>query len=443
MDLLIAFCLFLLCMGASLVLDVTMLAPLAAGFVLFSAVAVRRGFSVKKVLTLAAESLKESFIVIGILLLIGCLTGMWRLSGTVAYFVTLGVSVIPPQLFLLAAFLLAAAMSYALGTSFGVTATAGVILMSIARVGGVDPVLAAGAVLSGVYVGDRGSPAASSANLVAVLTHTDMRENVRKMLRCSLVPFLACCVLYGGLSVLTRMDAVDSAILDRLGAEFKLRWLCLIPAVLMIALPFCRLSIRWSMAVSLTAAAAVAIFVQGSSVSDCLHAMVLGYDAADAELAGMISGGGVVSMLEVCGILLISCSYGSIFRGTGLLEGVNRAVSRTAARIGRFPVMLLLAVGTSALFCNQTISAIMQSNLSDSLYGEDERGVKMLDMENSVIVLAGLVPWCIACSVPLTMMGADARSVPLAFYLWLIPLWWLIRGRSKKIPEGTCKSGKK
>ena len=434
MDVLIAFLLFAAGMTACLILNITMILPLALGFVLFSGAVLRRGFSAKEILSFALESLKDSFIVIGILLLIGCLTGMWRLSGTVAYFVTAGVSVIPPRLFLLAAFLLASAMSYALGTSFGVTATAGVILMSIARAGGVDPVLAAGAILSGVYVGDRGSPAASSGNLVAVLTHTDMRKNVREMLRCSVVPFLICCAAYGFLSARSPMQSVSSGILEMLGSEFTLHWLCIVPAVLMIVLPFCGLSIKLSMAVSLVSSALAALFIQHAGVGECLRAMLLGYETQRAELADVLSGGGVFSMLEVSVILIISCSYGSIFQRTGLLDGVNRFVGAAAERLGRFAVMLLLSVSISGIFCNQTIGVIMQSNLASGLYGDSdsEKTAKMLDIENSVILVSGLVPWCIACSVPRAMLGVGAGAVPYAFYLWLVPLWWLIRSGKRE-----------
>ena len=193
MELAIAFILFIICVAVSLMLDISMLAPLLVGFVLFTALAAKNGFALKTVLKMAVGSLKESFIVVGILLLIGCLTGLWRSSGTVAYFVTLGVSVMPPSFFLLAAFLLSAAMSFAIGTSFGVTATAGVIIMSIAHAGGISPIPVAGAVLSGVYVGDRGSPASSAANLVAAVTGTDVEKNIKIMLKSGAVPFLLCC----------------------------------------------------------------------------------------------------------------------------------------------------------------------------------------------------------------------------------------------------------
>ena len=432
MELLIVFSVFVACMAAALIFDVTMLLPLGIGFILFAGLSLRRGFTLKQVLGFAKESLRDSFIVVGILLLIGCLTGMWRLSGTVAYFVTLGVSAIPPKVFVLAAFLLSAVMSYALGTSFGVTATAGVILMSIARAGGVDPVLTAGAVMSGVYVGDRGSPAASSGNLVAVLTHTDMRRNVRDMLKCSIVPFALCCVIYALLSLGSPMESMDTGIMNMLGEEFELVWYCLVPAVLMIVLPFCGLSVKWSMAVSLASSFAVSLFVQNESLLSCLRAMTVGYEAENAELSAMLSGGGIVSMLEICGILIISCSYGSIFENTGMLFSVNEKVGRLSDKIGRYPVMLILGALVSALFCNQTIGAMMQSNLSSGLYREDESYDKMIDMENSVILEAGLVPWCIACSVPLAMLGVGVSTVPLAFYLWLVPLWWLIRTKTKK-----------
>ena len=434
MELFIAFFIFAAFMTVSLLAEISMLWPLCAGFVLFSALAVRRGYSVKAVLGFAAESLKESFIVIGILLLIGCLTGLWRLSGTVAYFITMGVSVIPPRLFLPSAFLLASAMSFALGTSFGVTATAGVILMSVARAGGVDPILAAGAILSGVYLGDRGSPAASSANLVAVMTHTDMRKNVRLMLKCSLVPFALCCLLFTLLSLKAPVIRIDSDILSMLSREFASHWLCIVPAVLMIVLPFCGLRIKLTMAVSLITSGIAALTVQHCGLMDCFKVMVLGYEAKNPLLSDMVSGGGIVSMLEVCGILLVSCSYGTIFEKTGILENVNRKVAELSGKLGRFPVMLLLSFGVSMVFCNQTVSTIMQSDLATEMYGDSdgEKTRKMLDMENSVILIPAMVPWCLSSFVPRTMLNVSAATIPVTFYIWLVPLWWLICTAGKK-----------
>lgn len=429
MDFIIAFILFIFFMAGCLVLKLTMILPLAIGFLLFGGTAVRRGFDWKQILHFAGGSFRDSLIVVRILLLIGCLTGSWRISGTVAYFVTLGVRVIPPQIFLLAAFLLTTLMSFALGTSFGVTATAGVILISIARAGGISPLLAAGAIFSGVYVGDRGSPAASSGNLVAVLTHTDMRDNVKQMLKTSVIPFAACCVIYTLLSFFTPMQSIDTTILNQLDHEFRLNWLCLIPAILMILLPFCGLKIPISMLVSLLSSMAVTVLVQKQSIVVFLKTIVLGFIPQNDGLSAMLSGGGIASMLEVCIILMISGTYGGIFRGTGMLSGITDRLQSISRRVGRYPLMLAMSFLVSGLFCNQTIGIIMQNQLSDGLYGDSpgECRQKMLDIENSVVVVAGIVPWCIASSVPLAMLGVDSRAILFGFYLWLIPICYLFR----------------
>ena len=416
-------------MALSMLFDVSMILPLLAGLILFAAAALRRGFTLRQLFKMLYGSLHDSLLVIRILLLVGCLTGLWRASGTIASFVTIGVSYMPKSAFLLAAFLLNALMSFAFGTSFGVSATAGVILMSIARAGGVSPVLTAGAVLSGVYVGDRGSPAASSANLVAVLTHTDITRNIRLMLRNSLLPFALCCVLYALLSVFYPMQTADIEMTALLGEEFRLGFVCLLPAALMILLPLLRVNIRLSMLVSILASIAVALFVQSMSFGECVRVMLLGFAPKNAALSSLLSGGGLISMAEVCGILLISGSYGGIFSGTGLLAGLTAGLERLSKKLGRFHTMLLLSVAVCAVFCNQTIGVIMQSQLSSSLYGdsEEENYAKMMDIENSGILVAGLVPWCIACSVPLAMLGAGAAAVPFAFYLWLVPLCDVLR----------------
>ena len=52
-----------------------------------------------------------------------------------------------------------------------------------------------------------------------------------------------------------------------------------------------------------------------------------------------------------------------------------------------------------------------------------------IDMENTVIVVVGLIPWCIACSVPLTFMGVGIGALPWAFYMYLIPLCYFFTKR--------------
>ena len=59
----------------------------------------------------------------------------------------------------------------------------GVILMALARSGGVDAAVTAGTIIAGAYFGDRCSPASSSAALVAAATGTVLERNLRRMHR--------------------------------------------------------------------------------------------------------------------------------------------------------------------------------------------------------------------------------------------------------------------
>ena len=52
-----------------------------------------------------------------------------------------------------------------------------------------------------------------------------------------------------------------------------------------------------------------------------------------------------------------------------------------------------------------------------------------IDMENTLIVMVGLIPWCIACSVPLTFFNVGPGAIPYAFYLYVVPLTYFFTKR--------------
>lgn len=81
----------------------------------------------------------------------------------------------------LASFLLCSLVSFLTGTAFGTAATMGVICMTMAKSMNVSDVLAGGAILAGIYFGDRCSPVSTSALLVSELTKTDLYENLKGM----------------------------------------------------------------------------------------------------------------------------------------------------------------------------------------------------------------------------------------------------------------------
>ena len=417
--LVICFVLFFVMVAACLLTGRPVAWALLGGLALFWCFGRKRGFTRRQLWDMAWTKCKKSLIVVRIIVLIGMITGVWRCGGTIACCIVWGVGLVTPGLFLLLAFLLCAAFSYVLGTSYGVSSTLGVILMALARSGGVDPTITAGVVLSGVYFGDRCSPASSAASMVAAVTDTDLYRNVHQMLRTGMLPAVLTAGIYCLLSLHHPLAAVDSAVLGALEARFALSWQTLLPAAIMFLLPLFKVPIYWAIAASAAAAAALAVGLHGFSVAEVLRAAWSGYHPEDAALGAVLSGGGITSMSASYVIVALTGLYSGILEGTGALEPLTGRAGKLAAKIGRFPAMIVVTSLCAGVLCNQAVTSMLGAQLLEDTY--DDREELAMDIENSGIMIAGLIPWSIACSIPLAMLGAGNGAILYALLLWLVP----------------------
>lgn len=419
-----AFCLILF---AFILTGLPLLGALAIGFCLFFWYGLHRGFSFRQVAAMAWRGVLAVKTIFLVFLLIGMLTALWRAAGTIGYIIALAVRFIRPSIFLLLAFWLNCAVSFLLGTSFGTAATMGVITLSLGETLGVPGLYTGGAMLSGVYFGDRMSPVSTSALLVSVLTVTDIYKNIANMARSALVPFTAASLFYLGMGfVLPGVGKVGDMISGLYDLYIFTPWL-LLPAVSILLLSCFRVSVKKSMAVSIATAFALSHFVQGWPIRHLLRIMVTGYHLSDPQYAGMLSGGGIVSMLRVAAIVCLSASFGGIFKGTGLLDGIEALFQQLEKRVGTYLSIILAALFTGMVSCNQTLSIMLTHQLCAPFVKNREQ--LALDLENTAVVISPLIPWSIACAVVLDTTGAPHGAVPLAVYLILLPLWGLLRSR--------------
>ena len=419
---LLIFCAALL---VCLLLKRSILYALVFGLLLFLLHGRRRGFPWRELLRAALDGVRTVRNILLTFVVIGVMTALWRMSGTIPVLVCTASTLIRPSIFVLMCFLLNCLLSLLTGTSFGTAATMGVICAAMGAAMGVDPRLIGGAVLSGAYFGDRCSPVSTSALLVAEVTGTVIFDNIRRMLRTALVPFLLSCAVYAllGLRAAAAGDAPELRAL--FGREFTLSAPALLPAAVILLLSLLRVPVRPAMAASILCAVPLCLFVQQRTLSELLQAALFGYRAADPWVASLLNGGGILSMVHVGAIVCLSASYSGLFEKTGLLDGVKDGVRRLAARLGRFAAVTVTALVACAVSCNQSLSTVLCAQLCGGLYGD--RSDLALDLEDTVVVIAALLPWSIACSVPLTTVGAPASSVALACYLYLLPLWGIVR----------------
>lgn len=421
---LILFCVILLacvCFGVSVV------PALAGGLLLFMLYALISGYSLKDFCSMCASGIRRAGNILITFLFIGVLTAFWRVSGCIPAIVCYTSGLALPALFPLAAFLLNALLSILTGTAFGTAATMGVICMSLSDSLGLDPFWTGGAILAGAYFGDRCSPVSTSALLVSSLTGTDVYRNIRAMLRSCLVPFLVSCCVYAAAGLFGRHGGTPLPVRELFAGELRLHPICVLPAVCILIAAALRWKVRRAMLLSIAVSVPIALFYQRVPVLELLRCAAHGYAAADPAVGALLNGGGLQSMLRVAVIVCIASCYAGVFEKTGLLEPLERLVSSVSERFGSYPATLFVAAAASAAACNQTLSIMLTSQLTSSLKSTPEE--KALDLEDTAVVLAPLIPWSIAGGVPLASVGAPTVCILGACYLYLLPLWRLLRGR--------------
>lgn len=417
----------LLCLFCKL----SVLYALSFGLLLFSVYARRSGFSWTEILRMAFRGVWKIRGILITFVLIGTMTALWRAAGTLPVVVCYAAGFIRPSVFLLMTFLLNCAVSVLTGSAFATSATMGVICAAMGRTAGISMQLTGAAVLSGAYFGDRCSPVATSALLVAELTHTNIFDNIKNMLRTALVPFLLACAVYAGLG----LHAVPSGELLNLRAlfarELRLHWLAILPVVVIVLLSLRRVDAKTAMAASILAAVPLAVFLQKFAPADLLRISLFGYRASDPEAAAMLNGGGIAAFVKITGIVSLSASYAELFQKTDLLVGVKALVEHFARRTSPYAAVLGTSVLSAMLACNQTLTVMLTKQLCEEVEPENSR--LALGLEDSAVIIAALIPWSVAAAGPLASIGAPGSAVLLACYLYLLPLWRLMTAKQRFI----------
>lgn len=415
--------LFLGGLAACVASGTTVLAALLFGLFCFAGQALLQGHGLCALGRMIWSGVRTIGNILCLFALIGLLTGVWRAAGTIPCIIHLSLPLVDPSLFLLWAFLLCAGMSLLLGTSFGTVSTLGVICMLLARTAGLDDGPVAGAILSGIYVGDRSSPLSSSAALVCSLTGTALYDNIRIMWRTAALPLGLTCLAYVFLSSSSGDMPVSVSVTSALEEHFVLSGWALLPAICVVVLSLLRVNVKVVMMASILLGILVCLLVQRLPVEDVLRSLVWGY--APRPGIEMLAGGGLLSMASVGGIVLLASSYAGILEATGLLGGLRRAHTWLAGHIGRIRATVLTSIPLSAISCNQTLAIILVHQLCAPAHAQ--RSEMAMVLENSAVLVSVLIPWSIAGSVPCAALGVDASCLPYAFFLYLVPLLTCLR----------------
>lgn len=421
----IAILLFSLSLITCLLLKFSVVYALVIGYIIFIIYGLIKRHNLIILIKKSFEGVLTVKNILLVFILIGMITALWRASGTIAFIVYMGSKLISPSILILLTFLLCSILSVLIGTSLGTAATMGVICASIGKTMGVNPYYVGGAVLSGIYFGDRCSPMSTSALLIAELTKTNLYTNIKLMIKTSVIPFVVTCLFYLLLGFKSTVSNISINVTEIFKQNYNLNIIVIIPAILIVILSILKINVKKTMLVSIVISFIIAIFIQRDSIVALINYCIFGYHHPNERLNLMMKGGGILSMVNVSLIVGISSSYSGIFKETKMLVSLKKHLKDFSKKTSSYFVIFLSSIISGAIACNQSLGTILTNELCGELV---EKQKMAIILENTVILLVGLIPWNIAMEVPLKAIDVGIMAGVYAFYLYFLPLWNLILG---------------
>ena len=370
-----------------------------------------------------------------ILFLIGAISGTWMMSGTVPAFITYGIKIINPKVFLLTACVLCAVVSVMTGSSWTTIATVGVALLGIGRAEGFPDAMTAGAIISGAYFGDKISPLSDTTVLASSINKVDLFTHIRYMLFTTVPSMLITLTVFtilgfthGG-TAQAEMDAY-STILE---STFHITpWLLLVPAftVFLIWKRFPAIAV---LALSALAAAIAAIIfqpdiikgigagvTQGSGIKLLFTGTVetiyntVHLETGNPDVNQLLEGRGMTGMLNTVYLILCAMCFGGCMKASGMIADLSRILAPlTRTRGGLVGSTVATGVALNGIVSDQYLSIILTSNIYRDTYEKEGYEGRLLSrsVEDSTTVTSPLFPWS-SCG----MTQATILSVPTLVY---------------------------
>jgi NhaC family Na+:H+ antiporter len=350
-----------------------------------------------------------------ILLSVGMLIGTWILSGTVPTMIFYGVQILNPNIFYAASAVICAIVAISVGSSWTVAGTLGIGLMGIAGSFDLNPAIAAGAVISGAYFGDKLSPMSDTTNLAAASTGVDLFEHIRHMLWTTVPAFaIALCVfaLLGGGAATTPAEIAE--LQASLGVEFNIGVHLLLPLAVMLFLVYRRFPAYPAIIVSALTGAVFAVVFQPEAVMRLAGgdeysapvalgrgiwiALFAGYEANSGNefLDALLSKGGMESMLNTVWLIICALGFGGILERTGILEFWLRVALRAVRGTGSLIATTVgTCIATNVLAADQFMALALPGRMYRDAY--EQFGLSRLNLsrtlEDSATLTSALIPW--------------------------------------------------
>ncbi|MFQ5628602.1 MAG: Na+/H+ antiporter NhaC [bacterium] len=382
-----------------------------------------------------------------ILLVVGSLIGTWILSGIVPTMIYYGLKILNPTFFYPLAAIICAIVALATGSSWSTASTVGIALIGIAGALGLSLPIAAGAIISGSYFGDKLSPLSDTTNLAPAMAGTDLITHIRHMLWTTIPSMTIALMLYFFIGLFSnasgQMQSIDD-IFTALTGSFNIGWYLLIPPAIVFAMLARKTPALPALLIGALLGGLFAVifqqeailkFVGETSLSTPVAlfkgfwtAMFGGYIAStgNAAMDSLLTRGGMANMLNTVWLIMMAMTFGGVMETTGILRRIAEGILGFATSTGKLIASTIgTSIGMNIIASDQYISIVIPGRM----YREEFQRRKLLPknlsrtLEDAGTLTSPMVPWNTCGAFMAQALGvATLAYLPFCFLGILNPI---------------------
>lgn len=404
----------------------------------------RNGFSWSQIEEGITEGISVALGAMLIILAVGSLIGTWLLSGTVPTLIYFGLELLNPGLFYAASCIICGIVALSIGSSWTTAATIGVALMGVASGMGLEPAIAAGAIVSGAYFGDKMSPLSDTTNLAPAVAGTELFAHIRYMGYTAGPAFVISVIIF----LILGLNADTNVSLHRLEqmqtqlhGTFNIGWEMLVPLAVLLYLAATRKPALPTVFFGALLGGVWALIFQPEMVTQIageegwiasLKVVWLALSdgttvsTGSANLDSLLSGGGMVSMLNTVWLILSAMTFGAIMEKIGLLERFIRGMLKASKSVGSLITgTIFTCFGANVLTADQYMAIVLPGRMFREEYERRNLDPRVLSrtLEDSGTITSALIPWNTCGAYMFSVLAVSPFEYGIfAFFNYLTPL---------------------
>lgn len=413
----------------------------------------RNGYRWKELESAMVKGISLSMGALFILLVVGSLIGTWIMAGVVPTMIYYGLQIMHPSFFYLASCLICALIAISTGSSWTTAGTIGLALVGIATVLNLNLGITAGAIISGAYFGDKLSPLSDTTNLAPAMVGTDLFTHIRHMLWTTVPSLTIACLLFFVLGLVGETGQANGQLdpfLEALRANFRIGWYLLIPPALVVVMVVKKMPAFPALLIGALVGGVFAMLFQQDAIVKMIGqpeiprfwvllkgfwvALYGGFSAntGNAKLDGLLSGGGMASMLNTVWLIISAMMFGAVMETTKMLEVIASRILKLANSTGSLvAATLATSLGMNIVASDQYIAIVLPGRMFRAEFEKRRLHPKNLSrcLEDSGTLTSVLVPWNTCGAYMATTLGvATLTYLPFCFFNLMNPVISAIYG---------------